>query len=166
MNCVIGKSQILFLLRNRNYIIGKPSVLCLPRNAYSIIGTALLENLRFYSYCVIGKPKVLFLPIAIGIRNSYFIIGTALLNLPLSYLFLTSLTITILKTSKTLVACNLRPKDLRNASCLREAFRLRRKALEILIQRHNLSYRFVQIRDWNTLLLHAVTVTNGYAIVF
>ena len=30
--------------------------------------------------CVVGKPSVLFLPIAIGIRNSYFIIGTALFS--------------------------------------------------------------------------------------
>jgi len=41
---------------------------------------------------VIGKPSVLFLPIAIGIRNSYFIIGTTLLNLPFSYSLLPSLT--------------------------------------------------------------------------
>ena len=38
-----------------------------------------------------GKPLVLFLPIAIGIRNSYLIIGTTLLNLPLSCRFLTFL---------------------------------------------------------------------------
>jgi hypothetical protein len=36
---VIGKSEILFLLRNGNYVIGKPEV--------------LLENLWFYSYFVI-----------------------------------------------------------------------------------------------------------------
>jgi len=35
----------------------------------------LPKNQRSFA---IGKPKVLYLPIAIGIRNSYFIIGTAL----------------------------------------------------------------------------------------
>jgi len=29
--------------------------------------------------CVMGKPSVLFLPIAIGMRNSYFVIRTELL---------------------------------------------------------------------------------------
>jgi hypothetical protein len=38
-NFIIGKSKILFLLRNRNYIIGKPSVLFLLRNSYFIIPT-------------------------------------------------------------------------------------------------------------------------------
>ncbi|MEY3850942.1 MAG: hypothetical protein RJA38_1383 [Bacteroidota bacterium] len=32
MNSVIGKSKILFLLRNGNYVIGKPSVLFLLHN--------------------------------------------------------------------------------------------------------------------------------------
>ncbi len=36
MNYVIGKSKILFLLRNVNDVIGKPSVLFLLRNSQLI----------------------------------------------------------------------------------------------------------------------------------
>ena len=59
MNFVIGKSKILFLLRNGNFVIGKSKILF------------LLRNLNF----VIGKSKILFL-----LRNTYFIIGTSLIN--------------------------------------------------------------------------------------
>ena len=44
----MGKSKILFLLRNANYVMGNPSVLFLLRNAYFVIGTALLRA-RFAS---------------------------------------------------------------------------------------------------------------------
>jgi hypothetical protein len=38
--------------------------------------------------------------------------------------------------------------------------------LKVFIQRHNLPNRFMQVCNWNALLLHAVAVTNGYAVVF
>ena len=53
MNCVIGKSEILFLLRNWNYVIGKSEILFLPiaigiRNSYFIIETALWLHCKIY----------------------------------------------------------------------------------------------------------------------
>jgi hypothetical protein len=57
------ESIALLELRCLNYVIGKSKILFLLRNwkTFGFIPTTLWENLRFYAYCVIGKSKILFL---------------------------------------------------------------------------------------------------------
>ena len=64
LNYVIGKSEILFLLRNGNCVIGKSEILFLLRNGNCVIGKSEILFLLHNGNCVIGKSKTF----AVGIR--------------------------------------------------------------------------------------------------